>query len=162
LLLKYVAKVSHFCKNALFIYGGSYMTDLLNKRPQAVSGLRHVALFCDNLTACLDFYTNILGMEIEWQPDPDNIYLTSGNDNLALHKAGCGFKASNYQYLDHIGFILDTPELVDEWYNYMIGNDIAIKTQPRTHRDGARSFYCQDPDGRIVQMIYHPPISGLK
>ncbi|HEX7028333.1 MAG TPA: VOC family protein, partial [Gammaproteobacteria bacterium] len=26
--------------------------------------------------------------------------------------------------------------------------------------DGARSFYIKDPDGNIVQLIYHPPISG--
>jgi hypothetical protein len=32
--------------------------------------------------------------------------------------------------------------------------------EPRTHRDGARSFYCQDPDGNAVQILYHPPISG--
>lgn len=146
----------------LFAYGSSYMTDSLNKKPRPISGLRHVALFCDNLTSCLEFYTNILGMEIEWQPDLDNIYLTSGSDNLALHKAGDNFRADNHQYLDHIGFILSTPDLVDEWYNYMLGHNIVMKTQPRTHRDGARSFYCQDPDGRTVQMIYHPPISGLK
>jgi hypothetical protein len=30
---------------------------------------------------------------------------------------------------------------------------------PRTHRDGARSFYCRDPEGNLVQMIYHPPIA---
>ena len=37
-----------------------------------------------------------------------------------------------------------------------------IKNEPRTHRDGARSFYCLDPDGNVVQMIYHPPISKGK
>lgn len=30
----------------------------------------------------------------------------------------------------------------------------------RNHRDGARSFYCLDPEGVVVQVIYHPPISG--
>lgn len=48
-------------------------------------------------------------MQIEWQPDGDNYYLTSGNDNLALHKASPAFKADQGQYLDHIGFILQTP-----------------------------------------------------
>ena len=27
-----------------------------------------------------------MGMQVEWRPDPDNVYLTSGNDNLALHR----------------------------------------------------------------------------
>lgn len=129
-------------------------------RPEATSGLRHVAFFCEKLEECLKFYTNIIGMEIEWQPDVDNYYLTSGNDNLALHRADINFEAGQHQYLDHIGFILDTPDMVDKWYEYMVSQSIIIKTQPRTHRDGARSFYCEDPDGRVVQMIYHPPISG--
>ena len=35
-----------------------------------------------------------------------------------------------------------------------------MHSQPKTHRDGARSFYCADPDGNVVQMIFHPPISN--
>ena len=131
-----------------------------NTRPKATSGLRHVAFFCDDLAKCLSFYKNIIGMHIEWQPDADNIYLSSGSDNLALHKASSSFVAGEHQYLDHIGFILATPELVDQWHEFMQTSGVKIKNQPRTHRDGARSFYCYDPDGRTVQMIYHPPISS--
>jgi hypothetical protein len=29
----------------------------------------------------------------------------------------------------------------------------------KTHRDGARSFYFRDPDGLLIQLLYHPPIS---
>jgi catechol 2,3-dioxygenase-like lactoylglutathione lyase family enzyme len=29
----------------------------------------------------------------------------------------------------------------------------------KTHRDGARSFYFKDPDGVLIQLLYHPPIS---
>ena len=35
-------------------------------------------------------------------------------------------------------------------------------TGPRTHRDGARSFYCRDPSGVRVQLIYHIPIASLE
>ncbi|MCY4533542.1 MAG: VOC family protein, partial [Gammaproteobacteria bacterium] len=31
---------------------------------------------------------------------------------------------------------------------------------PKTHRDGARSFYCEDPDGTRVQFIHHQPIAA--
>lgn len=132
------------------------------QRPAKTAGMRHIALFCINLEQCLDFYTNILDMTIEWQPDEDNYYLTSGNDNLALHRAPKNFRPTGHQQLDHIGFILDTPAMVDEWYKYMTAMNITMKTEPRTHRDGARSFYCYDPDDRTVQMIYHPPISGTR
>ena len=130
-------------------------------RPANTLGIHHIALHVQDLAASLTFYRDLLGMHIEWQPDPDNIYLTSGNDNLALHKAPPGFKIDAHQRLDHLGFILATPEDVDQWHTFFVEHKVVIKTQPRTHRDGARSFYCEDPDGNVVQMIYHPPLVKL-
>ena len=127
-------------------------------RPNKTAGLRHVALFVEDLGACVDFYVRLLGMEVEWQPDDDNFYLSSGNDNLALHRRHNSIEATA-QRLDHIGFILDTKEEVDAWHDFFVAEGVEIKAAPRTHRDGARSFYCFDPDGTVVQMIYHPPIS---
>lgn len=127
-------------------------------RPSNTLGLRHLALTVKNFEACMAFYTDLLGMRIEWQPDADNVYLTTGVDNLALHRASPSFIKSPYQALDHLGFILKTPEEVDEWHDFFHENNIIIKAKPRTHRDGARSFYCEDPDGNMVQMIYHPPL----
>ena len=36
----------------------------------------------------------------------------------------------------------------------------AQNAPPRTHRDGARSFYCKNPEGATVQFIHHPPLAG--
>ena len=33
------------------------------------------------------FYVDLLGFAVEWEPDADNVYLSSGIDNLALHRA---------------------------------------------------------------------------
>jgi catechol 2,3-dioxygenase-like lactoylglutathione lyase family enzyme len=129
------------------------------ERPHPTGGMRHVALFVDDLAACEYFYGELLGMRVEWRPDPDNVYLTSGNDNLALHHHKADY--SGAQRLDHIGFIIDTPAQVDAWFNFLAARGVRMKTDPRTHRDGARSFYCLDPAGNTVQMIYHPPLSSL-
>ena len=94
---------------------------------------------------------------MEWRPDADNVYLTSGNDNLAIHRSASSGEGS--QKLDHIGFILNDINDVDAWYEFLSSNNVTIAKQPKTHRDGARSFYCVDPEGVIVQMIYHPPLS---
>lgn len=123
-------------------------------------GLHHVALFVEDLAACLHFYTELLDMKIEWQPDEDNIYLSSGNDNLALHRWQ-GSELNGAQKLDHIGFIMESADTVDAWYEYLLANNVIMKTQPKTHRDGARSFYCFDPAKTLVQFIHHPPISPI-
>ena len=130
------------------------------QRPNPTAGMRHVALFVADLEACERFYVELMGMAVEWRPDADNVYLTSGNDNLALHRAPAGFRPEGSQRLDHIGFIIDTPADVDAWYEFLRRNDVAMKTAPRTHRDGARSFYCADPVGNTVQIIFHPPIAS--
>ncbi|HBC58459.1 MAG TPA: glyoxalase [Gammaproteobacteria bacterium] len=125
-----------------------------------MEGLRHLALWVTDLEACEHFYVALLGMRVEWRPDADNLYLTSGLDNLALHRAKEA--RSGLQSLDHLGFILKTPEDVDSWHQYLSDAGVKIIAAPKTHRDGARSFYCQDPDSNTVQFIFHTPISGLK
>ena len=127
-------------------------------RPGITSGLRHVALFVHEFEASEDFFTRHLGMQVEWRPDSDNVYLTSGNDNLALHRSD----RRDSGKLDHIGFFINKIEKVDKWFDYLRSVGTKILTEPRTHRDGARSFYCSDPSGVRVQIIYHPPIAFLE
>lgn len=129
------------------------------QRPPPTAGMRHIALYVEDLGAAEHFYVELLGMTVEWRPDADNVYLTSGNDNLALHRSD-RTPDRRAQTLDHIGFIMKAPEDVDAWYEFLLANAIEMKSQPRTHRDGARSFYCVGPQNVIVQMIYHPPIAG--
>lgn len=125
-------------------------------RPQH-AGMRHVALNVIDLALVESFYVDLLGFEIEWRPDKDNVYLSSGVDNLALHVvADTGTKA---QSLAHTGIIVDKIEQVDEWYSYLLSNGVKMINQAKTHRDGARSFYCADPEGVVVQFIFHPPLS---
>jgi catechol 2,3-dioxygenase-like lactoylglutathione lyase family enzyme len=124
------------------------------QKPKPHAGLRHLALFTSNFDACAKFYTEFLGMTIDWQPDADNIYLTSGSDNLALHRAPADFVAAPHQRLDHLGFFLQDRNDVDVWHDYLRSLNVEIKAPPKDHRDGTRSFYCADPDGNVVQMIY--------
>ena len=126
-------------------------------KPNPTTGMRHVALFVREYKATEDFYVELLGMKVEWRPDEFTVYLTSGNDNLALHKTEKIFEDG--QHLDHVGFFLNDINDVDEWFSFLQGHNINMKTKPKTHRDGARSFYCLDPDGNSVQMIFHPPQS---
>ena len=123
-------------------------------------GMHHVALNVEDLAACEHFYVNLLGMHVEWRPDANSLYLSSGSDNLALHKTSVPL-SDGTQHLNHIGFIIASPAQVDEWYHFLLDHQVRMKTSPRQHRDGAYSFYCFDPDGNTVQMIYHPPLVSV-
>ncbi len=150
-------------------------------RPSPLSGLRHLALNVNNLAACEAFYVGLLGLRVDWRPDADNLYLTSGGDNLALHRAQVSPGANNMlkksipglfqrakqkawfllcagraQRLNHFGFVLDAPQQADAWHDYLRDQGVMIKAAPRDHRDGSRSFYCLDPDGNTVQFIFLP------
>jgi catechol 2,3-dioxygenase-like lactoylglutathione lyase family enzyme len=125
-------------------------------------GLRHVALNVRDVQKSVEFYSKILGMQLEWMPDEDNAYLTSGGqDNLALHKSPAGPETAEgrVQILHHIGFVVRRPEDVDDWVDRVRQHGVTIAQPARTHRDGARSFYFYDPDGVLIQLLYHPPIS---
>ena len=126
------------------------------ERPGKTDGMRHVALFVEPFEETEKFYVDLMGMAVEWRPDPDNVYLTSGNDNLALHRVK---DEPPKGQLDHIGFFINDIDKVDAWFEFLKANGIRMFTEPRTHRDGARSFYCEDPAGTRVQIIYHIPIA---
>ncbi len=138
-------------------------------RPPRHAGLRHLALNVTNLEAMKRFYVDLLGFAVEWEPDPDNIYLSSGIDNLALHRSSrpsaalTASRETPYEPplspLDHLGVIVREPGEVDEWAAFLESHGVKIAARPKTHRDGARSCYVTDPDGNHVQIIHHPPIS---
>ena len=127
-------------------------------RPQHL-GIRHLALFARAFDEMRRFYVERLGFAVEWEPDGDNVYLTSGADNLALHRAGPG-DAPGPGRLDHFGLLVRQADDVDGWAAYLDGHGVPLKAPPRTHRDGARSLYLEDPDGNTIQIIHHPPISS--
>ena len=127
-------------------------------RPEHL-GIRHLALFARAFDEMRRFYVERLGFSVEWEPDADNVYLTSGTDNLALHRAGPGAGAGPGR-LDHLGLLVRHAGDVDGWAAYLDEHGVPLKARPRTHRDGARSLYLEDPDGNTIQIIHHPPISG--
>ena len=122
-------------------------------------GIKHIALKVKNFDNCLKFYTDILGMDIDWQPDGDNVYLSNGKDNLALHKDSNLDLGSKNNRLDHYGIMLKTKDDVDYWFNFIKSHNVEIFKDIKDHRDGSRSFYCYDPDKNVLQIMWHPTLN---
>lgn len=126
-----------------------------------MKGLWHAALHVRDLSAMRSFYVDLLGYSVEWQPDPDNLYLSRGRDNLALHASTEGPAPGEPRgALDHLGFVLAEAAHVDQWAEHLGAAGFPPLAAPRSHRDGARSFYVLDPEGNQLQFIHHPPIAG--
>lgn len=133
-------------------------------------GLRHLALRVTNLSRSRQFYEQLLGFQAVWEPDSENVYFSSGTDNLALHQISKSemesYDRTKTQLLDHMGLILDSPQAVDQLYQHIAPKieamDGRIAKEPKQHRDGSYSFYFADPDGNLIQALYEPSISGLR
>jgi catechol-2,3-dioxygenase len=104
------------------------------------------------------FYVGTMGYKVEWRPDEDNVYLTNGEDSLALHRDASA--VAHETRLDHIGVLLRTQNDVDAWAAHLERRGATLAQAPKTHRDGCRSCYAFDPEGNRIQFLWHPELSG--
>jgi catechol 2,3-dioxygenase-like lactoylglutathione lyase family enzyme len=120
-------------------------------------GLRHLALKVRDVRAAARFYGETFGMRIVWEPDAENVYLSSGSDNLALHQDA---HAAPGGALDHLGFLVATAADVHAAAELLRARGVPIAREPAEHRDGSVSCYCRDPDGNLIQVLYLPGIEA--
>lgn len=134
---------------------------MMEKGRPPLRGLRHLALRVRDIRKSKDFYQRVFGMKVVWEPDSQNCYLSSGTDNLALHEVPAGPEQTQPlpSSLDHFGFIVDSPQVVDAWSEWAKRNGVTLVHAPRQHRDGSYSCYLADPDGNTIQILYEPTIS---
>ena len=120
-----------------------------------VCGLRHLALKVRDVRLAARFYCDTFGMRVVWQPDAENVYLSSGSDNLALHQDASVVPGGS---LDHLGFLMASADDVRAAAAALRARGITLAHEPRTHRDGSVSCYCHDPDGNLVQILWLPDV----
>ena len=141
------------------IYSSAMSEPVHPSRPPLL-GLHHLALYVadDRYEATLRFYREAMQMRVHWQPDEAAVYLSSGQDNLALHRVRKVER--KHPALDHLGFMVPDTEAVEAWHARLSARadelGIEILGKPRLHRDGASSFYLVDPAGNKLQIVHIP------
>jgi len=124
-------------------------------------GMRHIALKVRDLARAKRFYQDVLGMKSVWEPDAKNVYLSSGCDNLALHEVTDSFaRSADERQLDHLGFLVESIDRVRQLEQEFVRQGVTLVHPFKIHRDGSASFYCADPDGIVIQMLYEPTLSS--
>ena len=127
---------------------------------KGLKGMHHLALKVKDIQRSKAFYQETFGMHVVWEPDEHSVYLSSGSDNLALHEQPPDTELPhNLQSLDHLGFIIDSIETVRELETEFHAKKVTIVKPFKHHRDGSASFYCADPDGIVIQVLYEPHLS---
>jgi catechol 2,3-dioxygenase-like lactoylglutathione lyase family enzyme len=129
-------------------------------RVAGLKGMRHIALKVKDAARSKAFYCDRFGMDVVWEPDPQNVYLSSGCDNIAIHEITGDFAAGAAELqLDHLGFVVESIERVKELEREFLSQRVRIVHPFKVHRDGSASFYCADPDGIVIQLLYEPTLS---
>lgn len=137
----------------------------MNARPKPLNGLRHVAIEVPQFEECIAFYSEILGMTVLRRSGDNLVYLGCGNDVLSLGRLqgeDKGQKRSGGGYVDHFGFIVDSKDDLQAWYEFLKAQGVNVLDEPHDHSDGARSFHITDPAGNVIQPLYHPAVSGQR
>jgi catechol 2,3-dioxygenase-like lactoylglutathione lyase family enzyme len=120
-----------------------------------IRSIDHVVLPTRDLERCLDFYTRVLGMQVERYGE-NRIALRFGDHKFNVHPPGfdAGIKARlpTPGSLD-LCFLADRP--LDEVIAHLGRERVPIEEGP-INRTGARftirSVYVRDPDGNLIEI----------
>lgn len=128
-----------------------------------ISHLDHLVLTTANETACIDFYTRVLGMSLEsfigGTPPVSRKAFKFGQQKINLHLKGKEFEPK--AALPTLGaldlcFILQTP--LAQAIDHLRACDWPIVEGP-VQRTGATgpiiSIYLRDPDGNLIELSNH-------
>lgn len=138
-----------------------------------VVGFRHVGIITKNIEKSLNFYKNILGLEViqEFNDDSDYINEITNIKNGIAHfiklKMEDGTVLELLEYPTHPTEPFDLPiinvglphialrvEDIEFTYEHLVNNDIKVLSKPVLSSEGiAKVFFCLDPDNLRVEIV---------
>ena len=90
------------------------------------------------------------------------VYLSIGNQLLGLRPADGGEHHYYDVGLEHLAFVVDTRQEVDDAYARCLELGVKVHFPPEEDRDlpGYWKFFVFDPDGIRIEVAYFPPDEG--
>jgi catechol 2,3-dioxygenase-like lactoylglutathione lyase family enzyme len=108
----------------------------------------HTAITVDDVKLAADFYCEHFGFEIGIIAEDWGIIRKNGDD-IAFIKKGAG------SHPPHFGLRVGSHDEVDDAYD-QLKEKVKILKERKMHRDKSYSFYFEDPDRNIVELIFDP------
>ncbi len=116
-------------------------------------GINHITLRVNNIEKAEQFYTDILGFAVEKKMGRSMTVYRIGKDSLVLVEAETEYVKSSKDYrVDHFGFFVDTPEMVDELAAFFREQEVTILSGPSNRKNG-RFVFISDPDGNMIEIF---------
>lgn len=116
-------------------------------------GLNHITLRVNNIEKAEQFYSDILGLEIEKKMGRSMTVYRIGKDTLVLVEAETEYEKTSKDYrVDHFGFFVDSPEQVDELAAIFREEEVTILSGPSNRKTG-RFVFISDPDGNMIEIF---------
>ncbi len=141
----------------------------VNKLGMLPNMLNHVAYVTHDAAATVDFYTNVMGMELvstiiddaiasTGDPFPFfHIFFALGDGSTMAFFESPGLplpaKVSHpaYDLFNHIAFQVDTPQEIRRWYDWLVSKGLDV-VGPTDHKGMLLSIYFHDPNGIRLEL----------
>lgn len=118
------------------------------------TGLNHITLRVNDIVKAEEFYGDLLGFKLEKKMGKSMAVYRIGTDSIVLVEAETSYDKISRDYrVDHFGFTVPKPEIVDEVAAFMKEREVTIISGPANRKNG-RFVFITDPDGNMIE-IFH-------
>jgi len=117
------------------------------------TGLNHITLRVNDIDRAEAFYGGLLGFTLEKKMGRSMAVYRIGTDSIVLVEAETSYDQQSKDYrVDHFGFTVPSPEIVDEVAAVMREEEVTILSGPANRKNG-RFLFISDPDGNMIEIF---------